>query len=55
MTAYLRTSVWIRFGIVLSVAWAVGVGLYQNKVALRKSDSFTSFPMVSAKKIKRFA
>jgi transposase len=43
MTPYLRMSVWIRFGIILSVAWAVGAGLYQTKVALRKSDSLYEF------------
>ena len=43
MVAYMRTSVWIRFCIVLSVAWAVGAGLYQNTVALRQSDSLYEF------------
>ena len=39
----MRVGGFVRLGIVLSVAWMVGAGTYQNDEDLRKADSFYEF------------
>ena len=39
----MRIGGFVRLGIVLSVAWIVGAGMYQNNEDLRKADSFYQF------------